>query len=207
MHETDRMLLLLHPLGITGSMIKHRNHINPTYFPPNNEHITIPTDKPANDYIVVGFGARHARRKPSVRQVLDIAKFTYEKHGFYTVITWTPGKPDNYAYPGDDDLVAPILHNLPDYIHPLKVSTIQEVASVIWHAKTSVFPDSGLMHFASTSPGGVIALFAASTESVSPSSWGPRGDNSQVLYDKERISKLDSNIFYEAISSQLINNS
>lgn len=198
------MLLLLHPLGITDNMIKSRNCMNPVYFPPDNGSSTdIMID---SDYIVIGFGARHTRRKPSVEQVLDIAKFVYEQYGFHTIMTWTPGKSDNDAYPSDDDLVAPILQDLPGYIHPLQKTTIQQVASIIWEAKTSMFPDSGLMHFASTSPGGVIALFAASTEAVSPDSWGPRGDRSQVIYDDEKISKLDSSVFFKSISHQLNNN-
>jgi len=87
------------------------------------------------------------------------------------------------------------------YIHTIDQPTVQKVVSVIWKAKTSVFPDSGLMHFAAASPGGVVALFASS--SSSPNNWGPRGLRNQVIYANDSIEKLDSTVFCAAISLML----
>ncbi len=37
---------------------------------------------------------------------------------------------------------------------------IAETLGLVWHARTNAFPDSGLMHIAAASPGGVVGLFA-----------------------------------------------
>jgi ADP-heptose:LPS heptosyltransferase len=41
----------------------------------------------------------------------------------------------------------------------------------------SLFPDSGLMHFAAASPGGVLGFFAETDVSPHPAHWAPLGRN------------------------------
>lgn len=131
-------------------------------------------------YVVLGLGARKRVRQPSTEQVLRWAARLRDRHGLQTVFMWTPGK-GSPLYPGDDDVAEPVLAARRADIHPFR-GPILEALGLIWGAAASVFPDSGLMHFAAASPGGVVGLFAAA--STSPEQWAPRGPRARwVLAD------------------------
>ena len=71
---------------------------------------------------------------------------------------------------------------------------------IIWLAKKSIFPDSGLMHFAAASPGGVIGLFAETNISPQPSQWGPLGVNSIYIEAKKTIKELGVNFLHQELN-------
>jgi ADP-heptose:LPS heptosyltransferase len=59
-----------------------------------------------------------------------------------------------------------------------------------------VFPDSGLMHFAAASPGGVLGLFAETDISPHPDQWGPRGPRAGYLEARKSVAELgDADVF------------
>jgi hypothetical protein len=84
-----------------------------------------------------------------------------------TVFMWTPGKGDSPHYPGDDDVAQPVLDARAPWIYPFR-GPILPALGLIWNARTSLFPDSGLMQFAAASPGGVLGFFAETDVSPSP---------------------------------------
>lgn len=202
-HEMDRLMGLLSPLSI-----KPPTHIiYPSYTLPaiwrefaltwlyeRNLH--------PNSYIVLGLGARRAKKQPTTQQILRWCAYFKEHHGLPTLFMWTPGKSDNPLYPGDDEIAQPVLdHNIP-YIYPFR-GALMPALGLIWQARTSVFPDSGLMHFAAASPGGVLGLFAETDVSPSPRQWGPRGIKATYLEAEKSVDELGDFDVYEKIEQLL----
>ena len=72
--------------------------------------------------------------------------------------------------------------------------------ALVWHARTSIFPDSGLMHLAAASPGGVLGLFAQTDISPHPSQWGPLGANVDYLEAPARVAELDDDRVLERLT-------
>jgi hypothetical protein len=91
---------------------------------------------------------------------------------------WTPGASASLIYPGDDAAAAVVLAAGEPQIKPFR-GPLQPAVGLVWSARTSVFPDSGLMHMAAASPGGVLGLFAHA--SPPPEQWGPLGGRAQSL--------------------------
>ena len=111
---------------------------------------------------------------------------------------WTPGPRDARGYPGDDAIAAPVLaHGLP-HLHPFRGS-IQEAIALLWQARTSVLPDSGLMHFAAASPGGVLGLFADPADGSPAERWAPRGPRARHLEAARRVSDLSDDELFAAL--------
>jgi ADP-heptose:LPS heptosyltransferase len=178
-HEIDRLLGLLAPLGVSTS----RPAGYPSYaLPPAcaafaARWLAERSLKP-RQFIVVGLGARRAKRRPTSAQVLAWSAHFRQRWNLDTVVLWTPGKAGAALYPGDDADAQPLLDavakGLAPQLHPFR-GPIAEVLGLIWEARTSVFPDSGLMHFAAASPGGVLGLFAEPGVSPAPAQWAPCG--------------------------------
>jgi ADP-heptose:LPS heptosyltransferase len=112
---------------------------------------------------------------------------------------WTPGRSDNPLYPGDDDVADPVLAaKLPNF-HPFR-GALQPALGLIWSARVSIFPDSGLMHFAAASPGGVLGLFAETDISPSPEQWGPRGVHADYLEAAKSVAELPDELVFERLA-------
>lgn len=193
-HETDRMIALLAPLGIDQPTTPSP----PRFTPPAECHELgrrwlADHDLAPDSYIVIGLGARRAKKQPSAAQVLTWARYAKERYGLDTVFIWTPGQSHNRVYPGDDEAAEAVLAQRPPYLHPCREPLFPALGAV-WYARTSVFPDSGLMHLAAASPGGVIGLFA--TGSQSPSQWAPRGGRAHYLEAYEAVAALPDSALY-----------
>jgi ADP-heptose:LPS heptosyltransferase len=203
MHEMDRMLAMLSPLGI---------------LPPAGEFLPrydLPEDASAfarvwlaerglsqGGFVVLGLGARRAKKQPSHRQVLRWSAHFKGTWGLDTVFTWTPGRSDSVLYPGDDDVAQPVLDERAPFIHPYR-GPIREALGLIWNARTSLFPDSGLMHFAAASPGGVLGFFAESDVSPSPVQWAPRGRKASYLDAPKSVADLSDSLVFERVHALL----
>lgn len=202
-HEVDRMLNLLAPLGIAPPA----QEIYPTYNLPSewhkfamewlNERKLLP-----GNYVVLGLGARRPKKQPTTEQILRWAAYFKEQYQIDTIFMWTPGKSDNPLYPGDDEVAQPVMDAGVSYIHPFRGALLPALG-LIWHARASVFPDSGLMHFAAASPGGVLGLFAETDVSPSPQQWGPRGPRADYLEAVKSVSELDDADVFSKLSPWL----
>ena len=153
-------------------------------------------------YVVLGLGVRRQKKQPTTAQILRWARHFKERLSLQTVFMWTPGRADDPLYPGDDDVAQPVLEARPAYLHPFR-GPIQEALGLIWRARTNIFPDSGLMHFAAASPGGVLGLFAESAVSPGPVNWAPRGPRAQWLEADKAVAQLSDEQVYEKLGRLL----
>jgi heptosyltransferase-3 len=196
-HEALRMLELLKPI------IQFKKNLTlpqPYFHPPPDwlekaESFLMKHKIQKKKYIVFGLGARREKKQASREQIIETALYVYKKYRMKTILVWTPGSKNNKHYPGDDELVYTILKDAPKEIIPLRAPIdpmigVSMTIGVIWLARKSIFPDSGLMHFAAVSPGGVIGLFAETNVSPHPAQWGPLGHNSSYIEAKKTIKEL-----------------
>jgi heptosyltransferase-3 len=193
-HERDRMVALLAPLGIEAPAVLPM----PDYVPAPEaleeaggwlrERGLSPSA-----FVVIGLGARRVKRQPTSQQVLRWARALHDGMGLPSVLMWTPGRGHDAGYPGDDDIAAPILAAEEPYIHPFR-GALPPAVALVWYARTSLFPDSGLMHLAAVSPGGVLGLFAQTDVSPHPAQWGPLGQRADYLEARNSVSELDDEL-------------
>ena len=197
MHEVDRLIALLDPLGIAPPS----GVLFPQYIlPPASAAFATGwlQERQLKDYVVLGLGARRQKKQPTTEQVLRWTAHFKGAWNLDTVFMWTPGRSDDPLYPGDDDVAQPVLDARLPYIHPFR-GPIPEALGLIWRARTSIFPDSGLMHFAAASPGGVVGLFAESSVSPGPVNWAPCGPRADWLEAEKSVAELADAQVYERV--------
>jgi ADP-heptose:LPS heptosyltransferase len=192
MHESRRLANLATPLGL----VMPDDLPAPHYVLPQSGRNFAATwlaqhGLSPGAYVVLGLGARRAKKQPSTTQVLEWSAQIARRWGMKTVFMWTPGASDNPLYPGDDEVAEPVLAAMSQNIVPFR-GPLKEAIALVWHARTSLFPDSGLMHFAAASPGGVLGFFAETDVSPAPSQWGPIGPKARWLDAEKSVSELDS---------------
>jgi ADP-heptose:LPS heptosyltransferase len=202
-HEVDRLLAMAAPLGVAPPAAP----ILPRYVLPEESAAfasgwLAERGLSAGRYVVLGLGARRAKKQPTTPQVLAWSAWWKDRFGLETVFMWTPGKAGDPLYPGDDDVAQPVLDARAAQIHPHR-GPLREALGLIWGARTSVFPDSGLMQFAAASPGGVLGLFAETDVSPSPAQWAPRGPRSKWLEAKKSVSELPDETVERALEPLL----
>ena len=202
-HEIDRLLALLAPMGIAAIPAENL----PSYALPKEASAFAlrwlgERGLAAGKYVVIGLGARRAKKQPSTAQVLAWSATFKQRWGLDTVFVWTPGKSDDPLYPGDDDVAQPVLDAKAPQIFAHR-GPIWEALGLIWSAKTSLFPDSGLMQFAAASPGGVLGFFAESAVSPAPAQWAPRGPRADWLEAERSVAELPDALVYERVGRLL----
>jgi ADP-heptose:LPS heptosyltransferase len=190
LHECDALLAMLAPLGIP----RPYETIWPMFNLPAGEQACAETwlaerGLAARRYVVLGLGARRAKKQPTRDQILTWTQRFKDELALDTVFMWTPGKGDSPLYPGDDDEAQPVLDARAPWIHPFR-GPILPALGLIWNARTSLFPDSGLMQFAAASPGGVLGFFAETDVSPSPTNWAPRGPRATYLEAQKSVAEL-----------------
>jgi len=202
-HERDRMIGLLAPLGIGIPA----DPPTPLFAPPQPLLAQAARSLEAQGlvagrYAIIGLGARRAAKQPDKGQVLRWSAWLKRVHGLDTVFMWTPGRSDNPHYPGDDDVAKPVLAQAPDWLHPFR-GPLWSALGLVWHARVSIFPDSGLMHFAAASPGGVLGLFAQADVSPPPSRWAPLGPKARWLEARQAVGELDDEAVFARLGEML----
>lgn len=202
-HERDRMLALLAPLGIAAEA----QPALPVFEAPEAmrelaaKSLAMQGLSPGG-YAVLGLGARRAKKQPDRGQVLRWSEWLKREHGLDTVFMWTPGGSDNPQYPGDDDLAHAVLEGAPSHLRPFR-GPLWPAVGLVWHASVSIFPDSGLMHFAAASPGGVLGFFAEPEVSPPASRWAPLGPRAEWLEAPASVSQLADEAVYERLARLL----
>jgi ADP-heptose:LPS heptosyltransferase len=199
LHEMDALVAMLVPLGIAPPA----DELWPTFRLPAEQQAFAEAwlaerGIAPRGYVVLGLGARRAKKQPTREQILRwTGRFKVEL-GLDTVFMWTPGGSDNPLYPGDDEVAQPVLDARAAWIHPFR-GPILPALGLIWNARTSLFPDSGLMHFAAASPGGVLGFFAETDVSPAPANWGPRGPRARYLEAAKSVAELSDDSVYAQI--------
>jgi ADP-heptose:LPS heptosyltransferase len=202
-HERDRLMGLLSALGIEAPAEPPL----PRFVPPQPllalAARSLETEGlRSGGYAIIGLGARRAAKQPDKGQVLRWSEWLKREHGLDTVFMWTPGKSDNPLYPGDDDVAQPVLDSATAWLHPFR-GPLWPALGLVWHARVSIFPDSGLMHFAAASLGGVLGLFAQADVSPPPSRWAPLGPKARFLEARNAVSELSDEAVYASLSGIL----
>ena len=208
-HEIERLLALLLPLGIPVPE-KIKTPLPAYLLPPASAAFArgwlAERGLAPGKYVVLGLGARRPKKQPATGQVLRWSAWWKERHGLDTVFMWTPGRADDPLYPGDDAVAQPVLdaasHGQAPQIHPFR-GPIAEALGLIWSARTSIFPDSGLMQFAAASPGGVLGFFAEAEVSPAPAQWAPRGPRADYLEAQKSVAELPEALVYERLERLL----
>ncbi len=204
-HEIERLLALLSPLGIP--LPEKSKTTYPDYsLPPASAAFArnwlAKRGLAPGRYVVLGLGARRPKKQPSTAQVLAWSAHLKQRWDLDTVFMWTPGKSSDPLYPGDDDVAQTVLDARAPQIHPFR-GPIPEALGLIWGARTSIFPDSGLMHFAAASTGGVLGLFAETDVSPSPAQWAPRGLRADWLEAPKSVAELPDELVYGRVEPLL----
>ncbi|HET9062954.1 MAG TPA: glycosyltransferase family 9 protein [Candidatus Binatia bacterium] len=199
LHECDALLAMLAPLGIP----RPHETIWPMFSLPAGEQAfaerwLAERGLAPRRYVVLGLGARRAKKQPTRAQILAWTRRIKDDLALDTVFMWTPGKGDSPLYPGDDDVAQPVLDACAPWIHPFR-GPILPALGLIWNARTSLFPDSGLMHFAAASPGGVLGFFAETDVSPSPTNWAPRGPRATYLEAQKSVAELSDDEVLEIV--------
>lgn len=199
-HEAARLIGLLTPLGIHGPL----EEAAPTFVLPQAAEAYTAQWLKTNglvpgQYVVLGLGARRARKQPSAAQLVRWIERFHTRLGLSCVFMWTPGGKNNALYPGDDAIAEPVLQANPPGLVPFR-GPLMPALGIIWNAKTSIFPDSGLMHFASASPGGVLGLFGDNPEFAQK--WRPLGSRSRHLVAPV-VASIDDETVFEALEGML----
>jgi len=202
-HEAERLLALLAPMEIDPPA----KPIWPSYVLPAAaerfaQRWLAQQGLAPRGYVVLGLGARRAKKQPSTEQVLRWTAHFKQAWRLDTVFMWTPGRLADPVYPGDDDIAQPVLDAHVPYIHPFR-GPVREALGLIFSGRMSVFPDSGLMHFAAASPGGVLGLFAESDVSPAPSQWAPLGPRAQWLEAAKAVTELPDAAVYGRLENLL----
>jgi ADP-heptose:LPS heptosyltransferase len=203
MHECDRLLALLAPLGIAAPV---RAPLPEYRLPPEQEAFARnwlrERGLSPRGYVVLGLGARRKKKQPAPDQVLRWSARFKRALGLDTVFMWTPGESTSALYPGDDDLAQPVLEAAAPHIHPFRGPLLPAIG-LIWNARGSIFPDSGLMHFAAASAGGVLGLFAETDVSPDPRRWGPRGERVDYLEAAKSVAELPDELVFSRFDALL----
>lgn len=142
-------------------------------------------------FVVIGLNARRVKRKPTTAQILSWSRHFKQTLNLDSVLIWQPGPADDRVYPGDDAIVGPFIEQLPPYLKPYRnPDDVRAAMGVLWHAATSIFPDGGIAHLASVSPGGVLALFAETDVSPHPDNWRPYTPRSAYLEAAKTVAEI-----------------
>ncbi|WP_027389812.1 glycosyltransferase family 9 protein [Chrysiogenes arsenatis] len=201
LHESQRMLMLLEPFGVKlPEVLLCPTFQLPTVWRSWTLKWLSENGLDEREYIVLGLGARRAKKQPSYDQIVRWTEHFYRKHRLKTIFMWTPGASNNPIYPGDDDIALPVVDAKMPWLIPFRGAILPAIG-LIWSASTSIFPDSGLMHFAAASPGGVLGLFAETDVSPHPSQWGPVGANVSFLDTPKAVAELPDDDVYAKVDS------
>jgi heptosyltransferase III len=201
-HEIARMLGLLAPLGVPeGTPGAPTFTLSPAASAFALRWLAA-QGLVAQRYVVIGLGARRAKKQPTPRQVVAWSTRLFCERGLATVLMWTPGDATNPTYPGDDALARAVLDHARSHIQPFR-GPIDDALGLIFNAHTSILPDSGLMHFAAASPGGVLGLFADPLDSAPASRWAPVGPRARHLEAAVTVAELSDDAVWSALEPLL----
>jgi heptosyltransferase III len=200
-HEIARMMALLAPLGIAVA----GPAAAPVYrWPAEGEEFArrwlAANGLARGGYIVLGIGARFACKQPTLEQIVRWSARFHARWRLSTVFLWTPGPVDAPLYRGDDALAARVVASGLAHVHPHR-GTLAQALALIANARTTIIPDSGLMHFAAASAGGVLGLFADPLEAGSAERWGPVGPRARCLEARTSVAEICDDAVVAAVDA------
>ena len=198
LHEVESNLHLLAPLGVAmpAQPIYPHYTLRDPWLAEGRAWVEHQGLTPGR-FVVIGLNARRVKRKPTTAQILAWSRYFKHTLNLDSVLIWQPGPASDRVYPGDDEIVGPFIGQLPPYLKPYRnPDDVRAAMGVLWHAATSIFPDGGIAHLASVSPGGVLALFAETDVSPHPDNWRPYTPRSAYLEAAKTVAEIsDAQVF------------
>ena len=201
LHEVESNLHLLTPLGVSAPTrtIYPQYALRDPWLAEGRAWVARQGLTPGK-FVVIGLNARRVKRKPTTDQILAWSRHFKQTLGLDSVLIWQPGAADDRVYPGDDEIVAPFIQHLPPYLKPFRnPADVRAAMGVLWHAATSIFPDGGIAHLASVSPGGVLALFAETDVSPHPDNWRPYARKGAFLEAPKTVAEISNEQVFEKV--------
>jgi heptosyltransferase III len=199
-HEAQRVIGLAAPLGVAPPAVLPEPQFRvPAGWRAAAARWLAEVGFEAGRYVVIGISARAPAMQPSKAQVLRWARRLHDEYGLATALQSTPGGADNRLYPGSEALARDILAAAAPELR-LMPDGLPAAVGIIDLARTSVLPESGLMHLAAASPGGVVAVWADSALQSTPARWGPLGRRASVVVAPHAIAELDDAAVFAALS-------
>ena len=195
LHEVERTMNLLSPLGVTGEAPKMR------VFPSQHEmlHFTSLADAAG------GLGkpclAMHiSSRRPENRWPLDhfisLGRKWAECYGTRIMLLWSPGSEKNVYHPGDDEKAGAIVNALGQDVLACRTSHLSELIAVLSMADIVVCGDGGAMHMAAGLGKPIVTMWGSTNQDR----WRPFGIDHIILQGKSRRAE---DISVEAVSAAL----
>ena len=202
LHEVESNLQLLSPLGVAMPAVPpYPQYALPAKWVNEGRDWLNSQGLAPGKFVVIGLNARRQKRKPSTAQILGWSHHFKHSFGLDSVLIWQPGPADDRVYPGDDDIVAPLIAQLPAHLKPFRnPADVRAALGVVWHAATSIFPDGGIAHLASVAPGGVLALFAETGVSPHPDNWRPYSIKGTYLEARKAVTELPDEAVFAKVA-------
>ncbi|MEP7181321.1 MAG: hypothetical protein ABI886_03945 [Betaproteobacteria bacterium] len=202
-HEARRLLGLAGPLGVDPPVTLP----DPTFRVPGEwrdtaAHWLAEVGFAAGRYVAIGLSARLPAMQPTMAQVLRWAHRLHDEYGLAIALQSTPGGADNKLYPGSEVLARDILAAAPPFLR-LMPDGLPAAVGIIDLARTSVMPESGLMHLAAASPGGVLAVWADAALHSTSARFGPLGPRAVVVNAPHAIAEIGDDALFAALAPRL----
>jgi len=172
MHEADRNVELLRPLGVSGEAGKVRL----SFAAESGKGTSRMRDEAgiSGDYAVLHPMPGHSAKEWSIDGFSYVARYLKEKKGLRSVLVG--GK-------GEKDYVHEIVKDSESGAIDLSGRTgLAELGELVKNAKLFVGVDSGPAHIAAACGTPSVVLFSGAND---PRQWAPRGDNVRVIYPGE----------------------
>ncbi|SDI49365.1 glycosyltransferase family 9 protein [Propionivibrio dicarboxylicus] len=174
-HESERVMRLLHPLGIDTTPGPLTLHADPALA----HAVTLPPAPIANAPII---GLHISARKPSQRwpieRFADLAHALHQRDGSRFLLFWSPGNDDHPQHPGDDRKAAKLIEacvDLPFTACP--THHLEDLIAGLSRCDRVICSDGGAMHVAAGLGKPIVCFFGNS----GPERWHPWGVPYEVL--------------------------
>lgn len=172
MHEAEKTLLLLQPLGIEAKAQPL------TLIPDPHEQASLRAqlyEQPWHQTVPT-IGIHISSRKPSQRwpenHFAELIRQLYQQHQVQVLLFWAPGDENNPQHPGDDQKAERILAQLQGLpVMPMPTTTLRQLIAGVSLCEQFICSDGGAMHVAAGLGKPIVCFFGDS----GATQWRPWG--------------------------------
>jgi ADP-heptose:LPS heptosyltransferase len=157
LHETEAILRLGAPLGVTGTP-------GPVHVYPAPERVASWRARlPAGPrhWVALHISARQARRHWPTERFVELARTLSRDAGVGIALLYSPGPADDPRHPGDDERAAAIVSAMGSEVTllPARTESLADLIAVLSLCHSFIGPDGGAMHIAAGVGLPIVALF------------------------------------------------
>jgi len=157
LHETEAVLQLGAPLGITGSPGPVRVYPDPARVA--SWRARLPAGP--KHWVALHISARQARRHWPVERFVELARDLSRDPAVGIALLYSPGPANDARHPGDDERAAQIVAAMPPDVTllPARTESLADLIAVLSVCHSFIGPDGGAMHIAAGAGLPIVALF------------------------------------------------